>query len=67
MGKVRLILAAAVALAIIVPLIGNSIRGQMLSDATAASVATLLGAIVAGLFLKNDNDDDSSDDDSEGD
>ena len=57
MRQVRLILAAAVALAIIVPLIGNSIRGQMLSDATAASVATLLGAIVAGLFLKSDDDD----------
>ena len=57
MKKVRLILAVAVALAIIVPLVGNSIRGQMLSDATAASVATLLGAIVAGLFLKNGGDD----------
>ena len=57
MKKVRLILAVAVALAIIVPLVGNSIRGQMLSDATAASVATLLGAIVAGLFLKDSDDD----------
>ena len=57
MKKVRLILAVAVALAIVVPLVGNSIRGQMLSEATAASVATLLGAIVAGLFLKNGDDD----------
>ena len=58
MKHVRFILAVAVALAIVVPLIGNSIRGQMLSDATAASVATLLGAIVAGLFLKDYHDDD---------
>ena len=57
MKQVRLILAVAVALAIVVPLVGNSIRGQMLSEATAASVATLLGAIVAGLFLKNGDDD----------
>ena len=57
MKQVRLILALAVALAIVIPLIGNSIRGQMLSEATAASVATLLGAIVAGLFLKNGDDD----------
>lgn len=57
MKKVRLILAVAVALAIVVPLVGNSIRGQMLSEATAASVATLLGAIVAGLFLKDGDDD----------
>ena len=57
MKQVRLILAAAVSLAIVIPLIGNSIRGQILSDATAASVATLLGAIVAGLFLKNGGDD----------
>ena len=62
MNQVRLILAVAVALAIIIPLIGNSIRGQMLSDATAASVATLLGAIVAGLFLKDYNGDDDDED-----
>ena len=58
MKHVRFILALAVALAIVIPLIGNSVRGQMLSDATAASVATLLGAIVAGLFLKDHHDDD---------
>ena len=58
MKQVRFILALAVALAIVIPLVGNSIRGQMLSDATAASVATLLGAIVAGLFLKDYRDDD---------
>ena len=58
MKHVRFILALAVALAIVIPLIGNSVRGQMLSDATAASVATLLGAIVAGLFLKDYHDDD---------
>ena len=57
MKQVRLILAVAVSLAIVIPLVGNSIRGQMLSEATAASVATLLGAIVAGLFLKNGDDD----------
>ena len=62
MNQVRFILAVAVALAIIIPLIGNSIRGQMLSDATAASVATLLGAIVAGLFLKDYRDDDDDED-----
>ena len=66
MRQVRLILAVAVALAMIVPLIGNSIRGQMLSDATAASVATLLGAIVTGLFFlkkKEDEDEEDGDDD----
>ena len=53
---VKVILAITVAVAIMVPMIGNTVRGYNLSEVTATTVATLLGAIIAGLFLYNDDD-----------
>ena len=64
-GWVRIILAVTVFLSIVVPTISNSIRGTILSDVSATSVATLLGAIVAGLFFlkKNEQEEDEEDGD----
>ena len=50
-GWVKIILAVTVFLSIVVPTISNSLRGNILSDVSATSVATLLGAIVTGLFF----------------
>ena len=50
-GWVKIILAITVFLSIVVPTVSNSIRGTILSDVSATSVATLLGAIVTGLFF----------------
>ncbi len=55
---VKVIMAVTVACAIIIPVIGNTVRGNILSEVTAATVATVLGAIIAGLFLYNDDDKD---------
>ena len=54
---VKVIMAVTVACAIIIPIIGNTMRGVILSEVTATTVATVLGAIIAGLFLYNDDDD----------
>ena len=64
-GWVRIILAVTVFLSIVVPTVSNSIRGTILSDVSATSVATLLGAIVAGLFFlkKNEQEEDEEDGD----
>ena len=56
-NMVKLIMAATVAVAIVVPTVGNTLRGYTLSEVTATTVATVLGAIIAGLFLHHDNDD----------
>ncbi len=62
-GWVKIILAVTVFLSIVVPTLSNSIRGTILSDVSATSVATLLGAIVTGLFFlkKKEQEDDEED------